>query len=112
MPREQLREQSTRAQVRNHLLERAESHPVAAAGQAVIRDGTPRALDDLARPCCYQNSFTAPVLTMNLPKRPPKLSGCLRNRRNTNILGRPATVEVTFPADRAESAKDTPNRGR
>jgi len=57
-------------------------------------NGTPEELRRLARPCVL--SIALPLrFYYDLPKRPPKISGCLRIERNTNILGRPATGRVT-----------------
>jgi len=55
-------------------------------------NGTPEELRRLARPCVL--SIALPLrFYYDLPKRPQKSLGCLRIERNTNILGRPATVE-------------------
>jgi len=97
---------------------RRSSHPFGAGagsqpscgrrGQAVVRRTVPlRSLDDCSS-LRVINSFTAPFY-YDLPKRPPKISGCLRIERNTNILGRPATGRVTSRRIVPESAKDTPN---
>jgi len=71
-------------------------------------NGTPEELRRLARPCVL--SIALPLrFYYDLPKRPPKISGCLRIERNTNILGRPATGRVTSRRIVPESAKRHPN---
>jgi len=101
LPTETARSRVREAQGRVILLERGlDRSPVAAAGTGCSpANGTPEELRRLARPCVL--SIALPLrFYYDLPKRPPKISGCLRIERNTNILGRPATGRVT-PADRA-----------
>jgi len=93
-PRRQLESRVREAQGRVILLERGlDRSPVAAAGTGCSpANGTPEELRRLARPCVL--SIALPLrFYYDLPKRPPKISGCLRIERNTNILGVPQLVE-------------------
>jgi len=108
-PRRQLESRVREAQGRVILLERGlDRSPVAAAGTGCSpANGTPEELRRLARPCVL--SIALPLrFYYDLPKRPPKISGCLRIERNTNILGRPATGRVTSRRIVPESAKRHP----
>jgi len=110
-PRRQLESRVREAQGRVILLERGlDRSPVGGPpGQAVVRRTVPlRSLDDWLVPACYPIALPLRFY-YDLPKRPPKISGVLSIERNTNILGRPATGRVNFPADRGRSRlKDTP----
>jgi len=92
-PRRQLESRVREAQGRVILLERGlDRSPVAAAGTGCSPATYPEELRRLARPCVL--SIALPLrFYYDLPKRPPKISGCLRIERNTNILGRPQLVE-------------------
>jgi len=82
-PRRQLESRVREAQGRVILLERGlDRSPLRPPGQAVVRRTVPlRSLDDwlVLR---VINSFTLRFY-YDLPKRPPKISGCLRIERNT-----------------------------
>jgi len=95
-PRRQLESRVREAQGRVILLERgwiaAQLRPPGTGCSPP--NGTLRSLDDWLVPACL--SIALPLrFYYDLPKRPPKISGCLRIERNTNILGRPATGRVT-----------------
>jgi len=109
LPTETAREQSTRGARSSHPFGAgAGSQPVAPPGTGCSpANGTPEELRRLARPCVL--SIALPLrFYYDLPKRPPKISGVLTHRRNTNILGRPATGRVTSRGFVPESAKRHP----
>jgi len=108
-PRRQLESRVREAQGRVILLERgwiaAQLRPPGTGCSPA--NGTPEELRRLARPCVL--SIALPLrFYYDLPKRPPKISGCLRIERNTNILGRSRNWSSNFPADRAGVAKRHP----
>jgi len=101
LPTETAREQSTRGARSSHPLERGLIAAQFAAGGTGCSpaNGTPEELRRLARPCVL--SIALPLrFYYDLPETSPKISGCLRIERNTNILGR-RNWSSNFPADRA-----------
>jgi len=109
LPTETAREQSTRGARSSHPFGAGlDRSPVAAAGTGCSRRTVPLRSLDTGSSLRVINSFTAPFY-YDLPKRPPKISGCLRIERNTNILGRPQ-LSSNFRRIVPESLKDTPIR--